>query len=230
MMKRIFAAALFCVVALSLSVPALAAYLKHEPLKFRTHKATAATGEILVDDLTGTTECKSCAIDSMAFRRLGATGTTLAAAQAETTTAISTAGWARPGAGAAAGDTMLVFRVTFTDGTPYVGSGTFANDDSLIVGVQVSANGRNWNYVNPVKDVAGANPITATSPAVAGFPVLESGGDGATFSLGFSAGICGLNLPDRYNCWQWPLMRFIVVNAHAATYQALTCTVTRWAE
>jgi len=227
MRKRIFAVTLLGVAALFLASQAFAAHLVTEPLKWRTHKVTAATGETLKDEDNAVTACAACVVDSMAFHRLGATGSTQAVAQAETTTAISTNGWAKPGDGNGI-DSVMVFRVTFNDGTPFTAAGTFGNDDSLIVGVQVSENGRNWNYVNPVKDVVGANPVTATAPAVAGFPLLESGGDGATFSLAFNSGIGGANLPDRYNCWQWPFIRFVAVNGHAATYQSLTCSVTHW--
>jgi hypothetical protein len=222
-MKRFTAALLALAAIVLLALPASASRLVSEQVGFRSHKATAATGEVLKDDvLNFSTSCKACMIDSMVFWRLGATGTTLAVTQAETTVAVSTRGWSL-GPNPGPNDSMA-FRVMFEN------AGSHGAGDSLIIAVQVSSNGSNWCYVNPILNVAGANPITATVPAAAGFVVLEAGGDGASYSIVFSNGVGGGQLPDRFNCWQWPLLRFIVLNEHAATVHNLGCKVVHWVD
>jgi hypothetical protein len=223
MMKRIFSAALLCAVALSLAAPAFSARMVTEPLIFRTHKVTAGTGETLKNDLgiTWGTTCNACAVDSLVMNRLGSAAASWPLTQVDTTLAISTANWYIPPTSGAA-DSSFVARLTL-----YAGSAQHGTGDSVYIAIQVSPNGMNWNYVNPVKDVAGSNPITAASWAVTGFALLESGGDGGVYSLKIQKGgdLSG-SLPDRLNWWQYPLVRFIVSGEHAATYISLAGSLT----
>jgi hypothetical protein len=225
-MKRLTAALLSLAAIVMLALPAQAVKLASEPLKFRTHKATAASGEILKDDfLTWGTTCLACAVDSSTFFRLNTAGTTHGIAQWDTTVAISTEGWSIPQTSGVA-DSAVVARLIV-----YAGSADHGVSDSVYVGIQVSPDGRVWNYVNPIKDVIGTNPVTAVAAAVAGFGVTESGGDGDVYSLVFRKGgeVSG-SLPDRYNFWQWPYLRFVISGDHTATVSALSAKIVYWVE
>lgn len=219
-MKRFIASALLATVALALlaSVASAVHWAAPDQLVFRTHKVTAGTGETLKDSyLTWGTSCLACAVDSLYFTRLNTAGTTHGVAQWDTTLAVNTAGWAIPQTSGVADSSVVAKLVVYAAGAAHGVS------DSVHVGIQVSVDGVTWNYVNPIKDVAGANPITAVAAAVAGFGVPELGGDGDNYTLMFRAG-GGLSgsLPDRYNFWSWPLIRFVISGDHTATVSMLS--------
>lgn len=223
-MKRVLAGVFVLAAVAMLASPVWAVHLTSKQLMFRTHKATAGTGETLVSDYARTTGCVACMVDSIEYNRLGATGATLAVAQACTTTAFSTAGLAMPpasGVGSTSTDSSVVARVIFTDG------GAHGAGDSLLVAPQVSADGVHWSYVGMIAGQAGANPLTSNVPTDVSMVTLLAGGD-ISFTVGFVKTITGSRLPDRYNFWTYPLVRFVVLNEHAATVHNLTCKVVHW--
>jgi hypothetical protein len=218
-MKRLFAAAILCAVALGMSTSAFAyPVLKHEKVKFRSHRIAGTSTDYTLTRV----DAVGSYVDSMSFNRLGATGTTIAVAQAETTCAILTDGWAKPGIGTAV-DSCWMFRVTFAD------AGQHGAGDSILVATQVSPDGKTWAYVNQIAGAAGINPLTSNVVADQSAVLFKLGG-GIMFSMAGVAGIGGITYPDRYNCWQWPAIRFIVINEHAATVHNLNCTISHWVE
>ena len=156
-------------------------------------------------------------VDSMEFNRIGVGGTTMPVANAETTTVVSTANWVfRTWTAADSVSNMSVFI--------HDAGNTNSNVDSLHLAIQVSVDGSHWVYVNQVKDAAGANPITATSPAVNSWPLLNTAGSTTStpkvFHIKFPAAfVSGRQYPDQGNAMQWPLIRFIIVNKTAGSYQ-----------
>ena len=218
--------ALVVLAAVALASPAFAVsksgpYLRTDQLTWRVHKAAFLAG--YQQDAVGGY------LDSVAFNRIGVGGATMGVANAETTTAISTMGWTTPPSAATTIDSLEFARVNITD------SGSTASAvDSLYLAMQVSTDGKNWIYVNQVKDASGANPITASSPAVNSFPLLNLAGATTStpklFSFGFSTGIRGAQYADKFNWFHFPLARFILVNKTVGSYiHNFNISVTHWA-
>ena len=189
-----------------------------EPLMFRTNAAAnPAPGYV----------------DSVSFNRLNhvSSATVLSVACAETTTAISTNGWALPPSGGVLPDSVATCVLFLSDG----GSSATLTD-SVYVSVQVSADGSNWLYVNPVANVAGVNILTTTTTQVAGWPIPNAAGATTTTPKVFmkkwvKAAAGGAQYPDMANFYMWPLIRFIVVNdvsSGAAVRVNLKASVGHW--
>lgn len=219
-MKRFIMAALLVVAGLGMASNALAQtyggspHLVSEQLPWRQAKVNTALGYI----------------DSLAFNRIGVGGATMPAANAETTVAIPTRGWAVPFSGiTTVGDSCTIFNVIFSDA-----GATNANVDSIHVAIQVSSDNLNWVYVGQVLSQVGINPILAASPAVSSFALANIAGTTTTTpkvfawrapGTGLSSGI----LPDKFSLMRWPLIRFIVVNKTVGSYQHnLQCVVQHW--
>lgn len=175
-----------------------------------------ATGSWQVDNLQFRTNRAAYPapgyVDSVSFSRASATGTTITVAFAETTTAISTSGWAIPAASGVLPDSVAVMCLFLSD----AGS-TSSAVDSVTVGMQVSVDGSNWVYVNQVANAAGRNFLTQDSPAVSAWPIPNAAGATTSTPKVFhkkwvKAAAAGAQYPDQSNFWLWPYIRFIILN------------------
>lgn len=208
-MKRISAALLAIAALVMLAAPAFADVgWRTTELGWRFHRidGTSAAYSFKRADVIGPYA------DSVAFNRVGSGGTTMSVANAETSTVISTEGWAYQNRSAVA-DSPVVARVFIYD----AGS-TAASVDSLYLAVQASPDGYHWVYMSQVVGVVGTNPVTNSTPAVSAIPLLNSAGTTTStpkvFTFAFNSYPLGSgsNFPDRSNITTWPYLRFIVCN------------------
>jgi hypothetical protein len=209
-MKRLTAALLALAAIVMLALPASADVgWKTTQLGWRFHQiaGTSAAYSFARADYTGPYA------DSLEFHRVGSGGATMSVANAETSTVFSNIG--NPPAPHSWGinDTTTIFRVIISDAGE-----TATSVDSLLLAAQVSADGRNWVYVNPLLGVAGVNPITATSVRESGFQLLNTAGATTSvpkvfqWSVGKLTTGTGAMYPDRNNFITWPYIRFILMN------------------
>ena len=167
---------------------------------------------------TGNTDAVGWYSDSVAFNRVGAGGATMSVANAETSTVFLTKGWTIPSYVSLV-DTSLTARVAVWDA-----GASDASIDSLQLAIQVSFDQKNWLYVSQITGTSAAiNPITATSPQISSFTLLNLAGATTTtpkvFSIFFGNGVASGLYPSRYNWWQYPAVRFILLNKTVGAVQ-----------
>jgi hypothetical protein len=219
-MKRLLAAALMCAVVLSIAVPVMAATFVTENLTFRTHKVTAATGEVLdgSDYL-----CNECFVDSIATGRVGAATIVL-----DTTVAVSTADWDRPLVSGAALDTMNTYCIVNVFDKD--GASSQASMDSIYLAVQGSANGSTWVTLGTFKAGTPASltsrvPQTYVAGTFFGLATQSSSAFPA-FQHQYKLGLLSANqTSDVFSIQRWPLLRWVVGFSEVGGYK-VRATVT----
>jgi hypothetical protein len=232
MMKRVLAVALAAAFFTVATATAWAyPVLVSSEVKFRTHKATAATGEVLLDSWTGAAACVACAVDSTATHRVGTQISVL-----DTTVAISMEGWSLPPMPiAAATDSTVFCQFTISDAT---GTACETGMDSLYVGAQVSMDGQNWVTVMTFK---GGTPSSITSRLsqanVTGTLIGALSLNGASLARGApvwkivykTKTLTGLDSQDQFGLPGWKMIRWIVGFPDAGGY-GVKAHVTRYVE
>ena len=205
-----------------------------EPLKFRTHTttATATTPGAFKDEFYVSTNDAPYAVDS-------SVATNSAAKSIDTTTAMSTVGWAPViGAGMVADSTYSCTLNIYDGGITTDGSGT----DSLYVFPQASFDGKNWFSLG-IPGVAaaritstnrGLNTIAVVGQAnVNGFGIIKTEGSAGSLAWQLKFPNNALAevraIPSIHGLWRYPLIRFLIMTdvSAAATYQ-LKASVSHW--
>ena len=221
-MKRPLAV-LLCMAALLIvgaQAQAGALYSVTEPLYFRTHKATAGTGETL--KYSPYLNLDAACVDSSIAMRVGAQAAVLC-----TTTVVNTRKFCVPQVSGAALDTMTNYLIIhIADACEYNNSAANcqASMDSIMVAAQGSINGVDWVTLGTFK---------AGTPASLTSRLDQKNGTGTFFGLAtqsstaypvwqhcYKMGILSANqTSDVFSIHRWPLLRFVVGFLDAGGYK-----------
>jgi hypothetical protein len=224
-MKRwkVAALAAFCLSVLSVGSAFAAEYIVDhpylEPVKWRTHKLTAASGEVLFTDNL----CNLCAVDSATTNRLGVAS---GSSPLDTTTAISTLAWTVPHAntGLASDSAQVLAVLNVYDPSTLCVSGA----DSIYIATQGSVDGNTWVTLRTFKNgtisaIASRLDQTNVTGAFQGLlsqngAALANGQPVWRYRFTFQLPNAGQDAVDRYQLYHWPLIRFIVCFDKAYKY------------